>query len=563
MTTFTSFRGPALLAGLFILASGPKALSAQAGPVPEATPHVHGDHSAAAATIFLRDDLGSYSRAITTQSALAQQYFDQGLRYQYGFNHEEAIESYRSALDADPDCAMCWWGIALAAGPNINAGATEEGEALAWQAIQEALHRAGNASAIERELISALAKRYGTPPMANREERDRAYADAMERLAGAYPSDPDVLTLYGAARMNLDPWNYWEGDYGARVPRAGTSEILATLKGALERSPDHPGACHYFIHAVEAGEPERAVPCAERLADLMPGAGHIVHMPGHIYIRVGRYYDAVLANQHAVHADEAHFSEGAAADLYAGTYYPHNYHFLAFAATMAGMSETALEAARVVAPKVPTEVALDFYWIQNAIVLPELTDLTFGRWESVLAAPAPAPELEQATIMHEYARGVALAALGEMEGARAILAELEAGAQKRADRDAATNPIPFMAPEALAGEIALRTGDTEAAVDHLRNAADIEDALLYDEPPLWYRPVRQSLGRAQLEAGQFAEAERSYREDLDRFPENGWSLYGLAQSLEAQGRGTEAEAVRRRFDAAWAHADVELTSSGF
>jgi tetratricopeptide (TPR) repeat protein len=285
-------------------------------------------------------------------------------------------------------------------------------------------------------------------------------------------------------------------------------------------------------------------------------------MPGHIYIRVGRYADAVRLNEHAVHADESRLGDQNAMGVYAGAYYPHNYHFMAFAATMAGMGAKALEAARTVAPRVPVAVAREVYWIQNAVVLPQLTLLTFGRWQEVLAEPLPPEELAEASILARYARGVAHAALGDLDSARTMLADIEhrAGAFSG---DPATSPIPHMAPRVLAGEIALRGGDAAGAVGHFRAAADIEDALLYEEPPLWYYPVRHSLGRALLEAGRPADAERVYREDLDRFPENGWSLFGLATSLERQGKSAEATRVRERFRAAWKQADVELTASRF
>jgi len=360
----------------------------------------------------------------------------------------------------------------------------------------------------------------------------------------------------------VSPWNYWEGEYRDRKPRPGTPRILSTLERALAIAPDHPGACHYYIHAVEAAYPEKAVPCADRLASLMPGAGHIVHMPGHIYIRVGRYADAVRTNEHAVHSDESFITDRGVSTLYTGAYYPHNYHFMAFAATMAGMSAKAIEAARIVAPRVPVDVARDVYWIQNAVVMPHITLLTFGRWRDVLAEPMPPAELGQATIMATYARGVALAALGRFDEARGVLAEISKATAQAGD-DPTTDPVPHIAPLALAGEIALRSGDAEGAVKHFRAAVEIEDALLYEEPPLWYYPIRHSLGRALLEAGRPAEAERAYREDLDRFPHNGWSLFGLLKSLEAQGRKSEAAQIRARFREAWKHADVELTASRF
>lgn len=510
----------------------------------------------------LYDGLGDHRREITTRSERAQDYFDQGLRLQYAFNHAEAIRSYETALAADPECAMCWWGIALAAGNNINAGIDEAGGRLAYEAARKAEALADDATAPERMLIEAMTVRYGPEPLENRPSLDSAYARAMERVAESYPRDTDVLTLYAASLMNLSPWYYWEGPYDDRSPRPGTLRLVSTLEDALEIDPEHPGACHYLIHAVEAAYPERAVECADRLASLMPAAGHIVHMPGHIYIRVGRYRDAVEANRHAVHQDEAYIADQGQQSVYTGAYYPHNYHFMAFAATMAGMKEDALYAARTVSPKVPLDVARAVPFIQNAIVMPELTLLTFGEWDAVLDVAAPDPTLELATVMHRYARGTALAALGQLDDARALLGELRAESRD-AGGDEAANPVLSIAAHALAGEIALRAGEPAAAAERFREAAKLEDGMVYEEPPLWYYPTRHSLGRALLEAGDAAGAERVYREDLTRFPENGWSLFGLAQSLAAQGRTTEAAEVREAFERVWGDADVELSASRF
>ena len=328
---------------------------------------------------------------------------------------------------------------------------------------------------------------------------------------------------------------------------------------------NHPGACHYYIHSVEAAYPEKAVPCAERLADLMPGAGHIVHMPGHIYIRVGRYADAVRQNEHAVHADETYIRDQNPRGLYPSGYYPHNYHFMWFAATMAGMREKALYAARQVATRVPLEVALQIYWIQNVFVLPQLTLLTFGDWEGVLAEPLPPPELDNARAMSHYARGVALAALGRNPEADAELEEIGRIAARLGATEASEGPeiVVVIAEHALAGEIALRRGDAPTAVKRLRIAAELEDGMVYEEPPVWYMPVRHTLGRALLEADLPSEAETAYREDLERFPANGWSLLGLSRALEAQGRTAEAGAAREQFELAWRQADTEISGSRF
>ncbi|HSM09090.1 MAG TPA: tetratricopeptide repeat protein [Gemmatimonadota bacterium] len=513
----------------------------------------------------LYDGLGDHHREITTRSEQAQAYFDQGLRLQYAFNHAEAIRSYEAALGADPECAMCWWGIALAAGNNINAGIDEAGGRLAHEAAGKAEALAEGATEPERMLIEAISARYGPEPLEDRISLDSAYARAMERVAESYPRDTDVVTLYAASLMNLSPWHYWEGPYDDRMPRPGTLRIVSTLEDALEIDANHPGACHYLIHAVEAAYPERAVECADRLASLMPAAGHIVHMPGHIYIRVGRYRDAVEANRHAVHQDESYIADQGQQSVYTGAYYPHNYHFMAFAATMAGMKEDAMYAARTVSPKVPLEVARAVPFIQNAIVMPDLTLLTFGEWEAVLDVPSPDASLELASVMHRYARGTALAALGRLDDARALLGELRTESREAA-REAGgemANPVLSIAAHALAGEIALRAGQPAVAVERFRQAARLEDGMVYEEPPLWYYPMRHSLGRALLEAGDAAGAERVYREDLTRFPENGWSLFGLAQSLEDQGRTAEAAEVRDAFERAWRHSDVELTTSRF
>ena len=539
-------------------------------PAVQAQDHEHADHESHTheasqdGVIPLYDSLGDHHRDGASSSQQAQAYFDQGLRLQYAFNHPDAIRSYERALELDPDCAMCWWGLALAHGPNINAPMSEEGGRNAYRAIQEAeaLAGAGHADGANAALISALSTRYAEDPAFDRAALDSAYARALSGVAASYPDDSDVRTLYGASLMNLSPWNYWSGPYGDRTPNEGTPAILETLERALELNPNNPGACHYYIHSVEAAYPKKALPCAERLAELMPGAGHIVHMPGHIYIRVGRYEDAVRANDHAVHEDEELIGDIGMSTVYTSGYYPHNYHFMAFAATMAGMSEKAIESAYIVAPKVSVEIAQLFYWLQNAVVMPRLTLVTFGRWEDVLAQPMPPAELPMATVLGHYTNGVALAALGRFDEARAELAVVQAAADA-IEGDAANDPVPAIAANALRGEIAMRTGDPDAAAAAFRAAADVEDQLLYDEPPLWFYPIRQSLGWALLEAGRPDEAERVYREDLDRFPENGWSLYGLWKAIEAQGRSAEAEIVRARFEDAWRHADVELTASRF
>ena len=527
-------------------------------------------HGGQADTVPLYDNLGTHHRPISTDVEATQAYFDQGLRLQYAFNHAEAIRSYEEALRHDPSCAMCWWGIALASGPNLNAPMDVEGGRRAYAAILEARELAPGAPEDERALIEALARRYDADPETDRASLDAAYADAVGQLAARFPDDADILTLYAAARMNLSPSNYWSGEYGARTPNEGTPEILDALRTALELNPDNPGACHYHIHSVEAAHPEWAVDCADRLAALMPGAGHIVHMPGHIYSRVGRYADAVRTNEHAVHADETYIADRQPTGLYPSAYYPHNYHFMWFAASMAGMSEKAMAAAQTVAPKVPVEVARQTYWVQTVMVLPELAAIVFGRWHEALAAPPPPAELLIATAMHEYAQGVAFAALGDSDEAEAVLTEVRQLAERISAEDADSvlstphaSSLTDTAVHMLSGQIALRAERADEAVTHFRAASEIEDRMLAEEPPLWFFPVRHALGRALLEAERPVEAEAEYRSELARFPENGWSLYGLARALEAQGKKTEAAAVWSRFNEAWQHADVELPAATF
>lgn len=513
-------------------------------------------------SVPLYDDLGDHHHEITTSSPLAQRYFDQGFRLSYAFNHAEAIASFRQATRIDPACAMCWWGIAYAYGPNINAPMEAEAGMEAYDAIQEALARAPRASERERAYIRAMAVRYAMPPPAERAALDSVYARAMAEVAGAWPDDDDAVVLAADARMNLSPWDYWtrEGE-----PREGTDEILALLTTVLARNPDHPGACHFWIHAVEAARPEEAIACAERLAGLMPGAGHIVHMPAHIYVRVGRYVDAVESNEHAIHVDERFIADRRPEGIYPAGYYPHNWHFLAFAASMAGMSSRAIEAARSVMDKIPLEMAAEVYFLEGIPAYPVLMLARFGRWEEAIAEPMPEGAPRTARALAAYARGVAQAAIGDRMGAEASLAEVRrlAAEALEAAPEAPTTPVLAIASHALEGEIALREGRTDEGVEELRRAAAVEDELLYEEPPLWPFPVRHALGAALLQAGRPGEAETVYREDLARFPENGWSLIGLVRSLEAQGREGEAREARERLVRAWARADVEIAASSF
>ena len=508
----------------------------------------------------LYDNLGTYSYQVTATPA-AQRYFDQGIRLYYAFNHAEAIRAFAEAARLDSSCAMCHWGIALAHGPNINAPMDSASALAAYQAAGEARRRASNVSARERALIDAVATRYAATPPADRAPLDSAYSRAMAEVARQFPDDRDAAVLYAESVMDLSPWNYWNKD---RSPRAGTRELLAALDRVLATAPDHPGANHFYIHAVEAVDPARAVPMAERLAALMPGAGHLVHMPGHIYVRVGRYADAIRANEHAVHADEAYIrDQQPPAGVYTAGYYPHNYDFLAFAASMIGRRAQAMEAARkmatIASPEMLRGSGLTF--TQHHLTRHLQLGVRFREWDEILRAAEPPPDLPHARAMWHYARGRALAARGDTAGAATALAGLRQAADDPVLASARLefNPsraVLGIAAEVLAGHVAEARGDVDGAIHHLEEAARQEDALVYGEPPEWTVPVRQELGLVLLRARRAADAERVFREDLERFPENGWSLHGLAEALRAQGKSGEADAVTARFRKIWETADV-------
>jgi tetratricopeptide (TPR) repeat protein len=519
----------------------------------------------AAGGVLLYDDLGTLHFGITA-SADAQRYFDQGMRLYYAFNHAEAIRAFDEAARFDPSCAMCYWGTALALGPNINMPMDSASGAAAYAAVREAVARQEHAAPVERALISALSARYGEAPAPERSRLDSLYARAMQQVAGQFPEHPEVLSLYAEALMDLSPWQYWNRDGS---PRPDTPGILAALERVIAGQPQHPGANHFYIHAVEAVAPERALPMAENLAGLMPGAGHIVHMPGHIYIRVGRYEDAIRANEHAVHADESFISDhNPAMGVYTLGYYPHNYDFLAFAASMIGRSAQALDAADRMAELVNTELlgTPGLTVLQNQLSRGLQMRVRFGRWDEILRAPEPPAEAPYARAIRHFARGRAFTARGDARSAAGELARLRTAA---AHSSLEGTPIEFnpasavlaIAALVLDGHIAAARGDQASAIDLLTAAAAAEDELVYGEPPEWSLPVRYDLGNVLLNAGRAAEAEAAFRADLRRFPENGWSLDGLSRSLAAQGRDAEAAAVRLRFEESWKTADVTITGS--
>jgi tetratricopeptide (TPR) repeat protein len=514
----------------------------------------------------LYDTLGSYSYKITTNSAEAQRWFDQGLRLVYGFNHHEAQRAFREAARLDPSCAMCFWGIAITEGSNYNDPTNAEREKKAATAAQEAVRLSGGAKPAERAMIQALAKRHSSDPAAKREALDRAYADAMREVARQYPDDLEASTFFADSMMNLRPWNLWTAD-GA--PQPGTEEIVVTLERVIARNPNHPGALHLYIHAVEASrEPGRAEAAADRLRPLMPGAGHLVHMPAHIYWRVGRYGDAVTVNVAAADADRAYFKTATPSPIYRGLYYPHNIDFIWQSAAMQGRSAETVRAAREFASNAPAEMIKQMPDMETAPVAPIVALVRFGRWDEVLAYPAPPSEWTYTSGVWRYARGMAFNGKGQADLAAGELRALEAILQSvPPERTVAfffrAKNVLQLAANLLAGEIAAKAGDFATAERLLRAAVAEQDSHWFTEPPPWYFPVRQSLGAVLLQAGRPGEAEQVYREDLRRNPGNGWSLYGLAASLRAQGKTAEAAHVDESFRKAWAQADVTLTASRF
>jgi tetratricopeptide (TPR) repeat protein len=511
------------------------------------------------------DGLGNHHHPITASSKEAQRYFDQGLMLCYAFNHKEAIRSFRAAASLDPDCAMAYWGVAYAYGPHVNKPMTEEDTANAWKALQQALAAKAKGDAKEQAYIEALSKRYQEKHESDRSALDKAYAAAMRDVAKAYPDDLDAQVLLAEALMDTMPWDYWLKD---RSPKPETEEALAAMRYVMSRYPNHPGATHMYIHAVEAGpHPEQAIPAADLLSNFAPDAGHLVHMPSHIYARVGRYHDAVVSNERAVKADKSYIRHCAAQGFYPGVYYPHNVHFLWFANMLEGRSVEALSAAHKVAQYAaelrcgPTQV-LEAPRFRH---LPWITLVKFGRWDEVLAVSEPASTntFIMDRIMWHFARGVSSAAKKQADDAAS---ELEAMKKliHSDDAKALDNPhfpaggVLQVAEHMLAGKVAAARGNSAEAITALQKAVEAEDALPYMEPPYWPFPTRPALGAAYLQSGDGARAEQTFRDDLKKLPRNGWGLFGLEQSLRQQNKAAAAESVQREFKQAWKNSDVPL-----
>ena len=506
-----------------------------------------------AVTEAIIEGLGNHHMAVTATPE-AQRYFDQGLRLAYAFNHPEAERSFRAAATLDADCAMCWWGTALVLGPNINLPMDPAAAAPAWEALSKARAGAAKVSDRERAYIEALTARYADPAPANRAPLDTAYSRAMARVAQQFPSDLDAQVLYAESLMDLRPWDYWNAK---GQPNPGLDELVPILERTIAADSMNPGACHYYIHAVEKVNPKLAVPCAERLASLMPAAGHLVHMPAHIYARVGRYNDAVDANVHAVHADETFIADRPGQQsVYAAIYYPHNYHFLAFASALAGRSQEAITAAAAASEHMPLEVAHLAVEAEYMVPARQMYLATYRRWDDILALPVPPDTLHAARGMALYARGSALAGKGRGAEAVATLDTVEALA--KAEPAGIRKMLLDVSAAMLAGNIAQQAGNWAKAVEEYQRAVAAEDMLPYMEPAFWHYPTRLSLGAALLRAHRAKEAVAVYRAALVQYPENGEALYGLEQSLKASGGKAEAAALQPRIAAAWSKADVPL-----
>ena len=516
--------------------------------------------------------LGTYEFKITTSKPEAQRWFNQALMLTFGFNHDAAERSYLKAAQLDPDCAMCWWGAALVLGPHVNATMDPADNPKAWQSLQRAVALAPKASTRERAFIHALAARYAESPPADRRALDEAYAKATGALVAQRPDDLDAKVFHAEALMDLQPWDYYDDKL---QPKGNTAQVVSLLEAVMRTNPDHAGALHLYVHAVEASaDPQRGVAAADRLRTLIPGSGHLVHMPAHIYARVGRWHDAVVANQTAIAADNDYLAMCGrnAKGVYPLGYVPHNPHFLWFAASMEGASKVAQDAARKTAQRVnlpdlmrqPGFAGLQHYWMT-----PWFDNVRFGRWDEIRAAPNPAPDLPYVTAIWNYAQAMAAIRQNRMDDAAGFYAALS---KLAADPVMTTLTVWDRYPLAHAAHIAERTvnaelalarGDQAAAITALTEAVAIEDRIPYDEPPGWHAPVRQSLGAMMLAAGRPGDAEHVYREELRRNPQNGWSLKGLALALRQQRRTDEAVAVEKQFQAAWRHADVQLVASRF
>ncbi len=505
--------------------------------------------------------LGDYEKPVSTDSELAQRYFNQGMMFVYGFNHKEAIRSFEAAATVDPKLAIAWWGASFAHGPNINAAMESDAVSPAIEALRKAQSLAEGASDWERGYIEALAERYSDNPDADQTALNTKYAEAMRKLSKAYPDDLDAATLFADSMMNTMAWDYWLAD--KKTPKPATMEVMTLLESVIERSPDHPGANHALIHIVEAGpEPQRGLHSAESLRFYAPDAGHLVHMPAHIFMRVGQYHEAVLANERAAESDWKYISQCNAQGFYPGLYYPHNEHFLWWALTFEGQQKYAMEKATEIAELAGSPICgIPVLEKPRFTHLPLITAVRFSDWAHVMDTPEPEESEALDRVMWHWARATAYAGMEDSDGAvyHAKATREIANSQAVADMENVSLPttvIARIAANLAEGRAHAAFGDNFEAIVSYERAVDAEDSMPYMEPAFWFYPTRQTLGAALLAVGRSEEAEMSFREDLVVWPLNGWSLYGLAASLDEQGRKDEAAVVQSEFDEAWQYADT-------
>jgi tetratricopeptide (TPR) repeat protein len=513
----------------------------------------------------LFNNLGNLHFSISTKNERAQAFFDQGLKLSYAFNHAEAHRSFMEASRLDPNSAMTYWGQAFTLGPNINDPIpTEERKIKINEALTKAKQLASKASLKEQILIEALSARYSKDLTADIPELNMFYMDAMTKAVKKFPEDANVQILYAASIMNTVPWNYWDKDGN---PSPNIKEAKAALEKAMLLEPENPGGHHYYIHMVELPYPDLGVESADKLASLMPGAGHIVHMPSHIYIRVGRYKDAVITNQKAILADEDYISQCFAQGLYPLGYYPHNIHFLWSSASLLGASDIALDAAKKTAEKVPIGEFLEMPFLQDFAATPMLAYTRFGKWNEILTIPAPNSKIKHLNLMRHYARGIAFIRKGNIKEAQEELNAIDALKKDPeletliATANNASIHAANIAYEVVSGELEALKGNIPKAIEHLKNAVVFEDGLTYTEPAAWHIPTRQNLGAILLKAEKYKAAEKIYKEDLNILRQNGWSLMGLYKSLLAQDKNKEANAIKKEFNSAWQDADIEIDNS--
>ncbi|TXE19995.1 hypothetical protein ES692_01680 [Psychroserpens burtonensis] len=513
----------------------------------------------------LFDNLGNLHFSISTKNQRAQAFFDQGLKLSYAFNHAEAHRSFMEASRLDPSAAMTYWGQAFTLGPNINDPLPlEERKIKINEALAKALQLSSKSSLKEQALIAALSARYSEDLTADIAELNMNYMHAMAKTIEKFPDDANVQILYAASVMNTVPWNYWDSDGN---PSPNIKEAKAALEKAMLLEPENPGGHHYYIHMVELPYPDIGVESADKLASLMPGAGHIVHMPSHIYIRVGRYKDAVITNQKAILADEDYISQCFAQGLYPLGYYPHNIHFLWSSASLLGASDIAIDAAKKTAEKVPVGEFLEMTFLQDFASTPMLAYTRFGKWNEILTIPAPNSKIKHLNLMRHYARGIAFIRKGNINEAQEELDAIEILKNDPeletliATANNASIHAANIAFEVVSGELEALKGNLPKAIEHLEKAVVFEDGLTYTEPAAWHIPTRQNLGSILLDTENYEAAEKIYREDLDILRQNGWSLMGLYKSLLAQGKNEEAIIIKREFDNAWQDADIDIDDS--